>query len=403
MNIDALTSVFENSIDKSCLEDQPFLSDVSPGDKPWDTHKLQSTKVSDALSLGYESHQRQAERMCDCAKHLEFGLLPDVKTGKNSLKLKKSYFCRVRHCPICQWRRCLMWISRFYEAFPKIYADHPEWRYINVTFTVRNCPVTELKSTLTEMNSAWKRLIERKAWPGLGFVRCTEITRGSWVFKSTGKIIPPKLVSQVPIDQRELNDKTTSHPHYHCLIAVPPGYFKGTKYLSTAKWAIMWQKALRSDYTPNCWASIVKPKDYSKMRGETIWETPEREELELSVDEIRNAVLDASQNALLNPTGEEFQLSKFEHILSAIKESIKYAVKPDDMLLDHEWLIELSTQLRNSRSIALGGEFKKYLKEDDATDQEMIGDAETLKENEGGIFFGWRERLERYQKRAVNK
>ena len=296
-----------------------------------------------------------------------------------------------------------MWISRFYEAFPKIYADHPEWRYINVTFTVRNCPVTELKSTLTEMNSAWKRLIERKAWPGLGFVRCTEITRGSWVFKSTGKIIPPKLVSQVPIDQRELNDKTTSHPHYHCLIAVPPGYFKGTKYLSTAKWAIMWQKALRSDYTPNCWASIVKPKDYSKMRGETIWETPEREELELSVDEIRNAVLDASQNALLNPTGEEFQLSKFEHILSAIKESIKYAVKPDDMLLDHEWLIELSTQLRNSRSIALGGEFKKYLKEDDATDQEMIGDAETLKENEGGIFFGWRERLERYQKRAVNK
>jgi hypothetical protein len=73
------------------------------------------------------------------------------------------------------------------------------------------------------------------------------------------------------------------------------------------------------------------------------------------------------------------------------------------MLLDPDWLIELSTQLRNTRSIALGGEFRKYLKEDDASDQEMIGEAETLKENEGGIFFGWRERLERYQQRSVNK
>jgi hypothetical protein len=139
------------------------------------------------------------------------------------------------------------------------------------------------------------------------------------------------------------------------------------------------------------------------MRGDTIWDSPEREDFEISVDETRNAVLDVSQDVLLNPSGEEFQLSKFEYIFSAIKEVIKYAVKPDDMLLDPDWLIELSTQLRNTRSIALGGEFRKYLKEDDASDQEMIGDAETLKENEGGIFFGWRERLERYQKRAVNK
>jgi len=296
-----------------------------------------------------------------------------------------------------------MWIARFYKAFPKIYAEHPEWRYIMVSFTVRNCPVTELKSTLTEMNSAWQRLIQRKAWPGLGFIRSTEITRGSWVLLPDRQKLPPKLVSQVPIDMRELHDKNTAHPHYHCLIAVPPGYFKGTKYLSTAKWATMWQEALRSDYTPICDARIVKPKDYSKLRGDTVWKSSDREEFELSVDETRNAVLDVAQDVLQNPPGEEFQLSKFEYIFSAIKEVIKYAVKPDDMLLDPEWLIELSTQLRNTRSIALGGEFKKYMKEDEPTNQELIGEAETLKENEGGIFFGWRERLERYQQRAVNK
>lgn len=401
MKIDVPAPIFENSIEPSRSEDQPFLSDQSPGDKPWDAHKAQSVKVSEALGLGYESHQRQAARMLDCAKSLEFGWRDNIETGESALKLKSARFCRVRHCPICQWRRSLMWIARFYQAFPKIYADHPEWRYIMVTFTVRNCSVMDLKKTITDMNSAWQRLIQRKAWPGIGFVRSLEITRGSWVLRSTGQIIPPSLVSQVPVEQRELKDKTTAHPHYHCLISVPPGYFAGKNYLSTAKWAQLWQEALRSDYTPICDARVVKPKDYSKYRGSTIWETPEREEFELSVDENRNAIRDAARDALLTPFGEDkFPVSNFEYIFSAIKEVIKYAVKPDDMLLDPDWLIELSTQLRNSRSIALGGEFKNYMKDGDEDDnQDLIGD-ESAHENEGGIFFGWRERLERYQRKT---
>jgi plasmid rolling circle replication initiator protein Rep len=339
--------------------------------------------------------------MCECANRLEFGWRNNLETGETSLKLKTARFCRVRHCPICQWRRSLMWIARFYQAFPKIYADHPDWRYIMVSFTVRNCPVSDLKETIKEMNTAWHRLINRKAWPGLGFVRSLEITRGSWVLKSTGQIIKPRDVKQIPIELRELKDKNTAHPHYHCLIAVPPGYFAGKNYLSTEKWAEIWKEALKIDYTPICDARVVKPRDLSKLRGKTTWESPEREKYELSLDETRLGVFDVQHNVELTPDGEEFQLSKFEYIFSAIKEVIKYAVKPDDMLLDPEWLIELSTQLRNSRSISLGGEFKKYLKEGDEDDnQELIGEAETFKENDGGIFFGWRERFDRYQRTA---
>lgn len=398
MNIDASTSVFGDSIDTTRLEDQPFLSDQSPQDKPWDTHKAQSVKVTDFLSLGYETHQKQAGRMAVCAGRLEFGWRNDTDTGETSLKLKKAYFCRVRHCPICQWRKSLMWVARFYQAFPKIYADHPEWRYIMVTFTVKNCPVSDLKKTITEMNAAWHRLTNRKVWPGLGFVRSLEITRGSWVMKKTGKLIEPKNVHKIALELRQLKDKNTAHPHYHCLIAVPPGYFKGEKYLSTNKWASLWQEALRSDYTPICDARLIKSKDLSKYRGKTAWESPEREKYELDMDEVRLGVFWASQEVLITPDGDgAFQASKFECIFSAIKEVIKYAVKPDDMLLDPDWLIELSTQLKNSRSIALGGEFKKYLSDDEPTDQELIGESETLKDNEGGIFFGWRERVERYQ------
>ena len=393
MNSDVSPSVFVDSIVKSCPEDQSFLSDQSPQDKPWDSHKAQSVKVSDALSLGYDSHQKQSARMIECAKNLEFGWRNNQETGETALKLKTAYFCRVRHCPICQWRRSLMWVARFYQAFPKIYADHPEWRYIMVTFTVRNCKIGDLRQTINEMNTAWHRLINRKAWPGLGFVRSTEVTRGSWVMKSTGKLIPAKKIYSIPLELRELKDNTTAHPHYHCLIAVPPGYLQGKNYLSTAKWANLWQECLRADYTPICYANVVKPKDYSKMRGKTIWETPEREEFELSVDEVRNAILDVA------PAAQELpELSKLDYLFSAIKEVVKYAVKPDDMLLDPEWLIELSTQLKNSRAVALGGEFKKYLSEDEPTQQELVGESDKNQENDGGVFFGWRERLERYQR-----
>lgn len=384
MNIDALTSIFVDSINSSSIEDQIFLSDQSPQDKPWDIHKAQSVNVSDSLSLGYESHRNQSLRMLHCAKNLEFGWF------QNKLKLKTTMFCRVRHCPICQWRRSLMWVSRFYKAFPKIYADHPEWRYIMLTFTVKNCKISDLRETIDEMNKGWKRLIQLKAWPGIGFIRTTEVTRGSWVMKKTGKLIPSKQVKLIPLELRKLKDNKTAHPHYHCLVAVPSGYLVGRNYLSTKKWAALWQQCLRSDYTPICYAAVVKPKDYSDLKGKTIW-TPEQEEFELGVDQVRNAVLDAASQS------EPFQVSKLDYLFSAIKEVIKYTVKPDDMTLDPEWLIELSTQLRNSRAVALGGEFKHYLSDDEPTTQELVGESENKQENDGGIWFGWREQLERYQ------
>jgi len=377
MNSDAIPSVFDQSLPKQQSKDQqPYLSDLSPNDKPWDTHKAQSLSVSDALSLGFEPHKRQSDRIKTCSEHLEFGwVLDSTYTGETNLKLKTAYFCRVRHCPTCQWRRSLMWVSRFYNAFPKIYEDHPDWRYILVTFTVRNCPVTDLRKTITDMNSAWKRLTERKSFPGLGYVRSLEITRQK--------------------------DNGYAHPHYHCLIAVPPGYFVGRKYLSTAKWAAMWQEALRIDYTPICDARIVKPKDYSEMRGKTIWETSGRENFELGLDEVRNGILDDASDMGMGRYEDDkrqMKVTNYEHIFSAIREVIKYAVKPDDMLADPFWLIELSTQLKNSRAVALGGEFRKYLKEDDGDNQELIGESESLSENDGGIHFGWRDKVKRYQK-----
>lgn len=315
-----------------------FLSVISPADKPWDVHKFQAGQVTEILSEGLPHHQRQAVRMHQCAEHLNFGWVIDsLDTGEVKLRLKHARFCRVRHCPVCQWRRSKMWIARFYQAFPKIYADHPDLRYIFLTLTVRNCPVSELRATIRGMNSAWQRFSQRKVFPALGFVRSLEVTR---------------------------SENGSAHPHFHCLLVVPPTYFAGRNYLSTAKWAVLWQQALRIDYTPVCHVRIVKARRRSKN--------------------LSKGVQDGLQAIFVDV------------LLSSITEVIKYAVKPSDLVIDADWLLTVVDQLQNMRSVAVGGLFKEYLSDNEP--ENLIADSEVADENPGGVMFGWREQYRRYKR-----
>ncbi|WP_181880031.1 protein rep, partial [Escherichia coli] len=67
--------------------------------------------------------ERYAERMASCSGLLRFGWSTLMETGEARLRLRSAQFCRVRHCPVCQWRRTLMWQARFYQALPKIVAQ----------------------------------------------------------------------------------------------------------------------------------------------------------------------------------------------------------------------------------------------------------------------------------------
>lgn len=373
MNSCVLAHSFEQSINLLPDHFQPFLSDISPNDKPWDIHKHQAVSVSSILSTGAPGHKKLSERMLECAHQLEFGwTVPDISTDKPSLKLKNSRFCRVRICPVCQWRRSLMWVSRFYNAFPNIYRDHPEWRYIFLTLTVKNCSIYDLKDTINDMNLGFQRLIQRKTWPAHGFLRSLEVTRSK---------------------------DGSAHPHFHLLLAVSPSYF-GRKYISTSKWADLWKSCLRIDYTPICDVRIVKPKDDSEWIGKTVWkDDPKRELFEIGVDSVEFPMRDVMPGRTYGDPA--MNVKPYEFIFSAIKEVIKYTVKPSDMISQPSWLLELVSQLHKSRAVSVGGEFKAYLRDDDIeTDQDLVCESETIKENEGGVYFGWRENVNRYQKQV---
>ena len=70
-------------------------------------------------------------------------------------------------------------------------------------------------------------------WPALGWVRAVEITRGR---------------------------DGSAHPHYHCLLMVPPTYFQAD-YLKQSEWAWLWQECLRVNYRPVIDVKTVKADD----------------------------------------------------------------------------------------------------------------------------------------------
>ena len=199
-----------------------YLTDYSPQDKPWDVHRGQ-TQTVEGVYQG-TIYDGLAGRLRDCSGFLGFAWAAD-DAGELRLRLRTARFCRVRHCPVCQWRRSLMWQARFLQALPSIEAAYPTARWLFLTLTVRNCPVDDLRRTLRSMNEAWHRLVGRREFADnvQGWVRATEVTRGH---------------------------DDSAHPHFHCLLMVRACYFSGKGYVTQQRWTDLWQECMRVNYRP---------------------------------------------------------------------------------------------------------------------------------------------------------
>jgi plasmid rolling circle replication initiator protein Rep len=96
----------------------------------------------------------------------------------------------------------------------------------------------------------------------------------------------------------------TAHPHFHVLMMVRPSYF--TKlYVKHERWTELWKECAQFDYTPIVDVRVVK-------------------------DRRRNG----------------------EPLHGAVAETLKYAVKPED-LMDRDWLLELTRQVYKMRFIVV--------------------------------------------------
>jgi plasmid rolling circle replication initiator protein Rep len=211
--------------------DATRLSELSPEDKPWDTHGQNSQQLMIWFSEGNDWQQTKSERMEWCGRRLLFAV---AREGRH--KLKSAQFCRIRLCPRCVWRRSLAWKARFYQAWPELHKLAPKARYFHLVLTVPNVPVTELRATIGKMAKAWDRMRARKTWPALGFVRATEVT------------IEEKREGYV-------------HPHFHVLVMVRPSYFSHG-YMNRDQWLTYWASALEMDESEfKKWKPYVRAVD----------------------------------------------------------------------------------------------------------------------------------------------
>lgn len=309
------------------------LADYSERDKPWDTHRGQSDDVA-MIYAAAQGFERYAKRIDECSGVLQFGWADDRETGESRLRLREASFCRVRYCPTCQWRRMLMWQARFHQSLPALTEAHPKARWIFVTLTVRNCPVTDLRDTLRRMNAAWQRLKDRKEFrPVLGWVRTTEVTRGS---------------------------DGSAHPHFHALLMVPSSMLAGKHYVRQQRWVELWADVMRLDYLPNVDVRAVKAKAQT-----------------------------ADQSA-----GQALQ--------AAAAETLKYSVKPADMMADEAWFLELTKQTHRLRFVASGGALKDVLKPDAESDEDLAltadSDADAAEDDGSRLAFSWRTSQRRYRR-----
>jgi plasmid rolling circle replication initiator protein Rep len=313
------------------MTDKPyavFLSDVSPNDEHWDVQKGDNIQLA-RLYYGTE-HESYTSRLFSCAEFLSFGLNPS-DIGLCKLILKDAKFCRVPLCPICLGRRSMKWQAKTFKILPKLIEENPKSRFVLLTLTVRNCHISDLRSTITEMQHAWRKLTQRKEWRYVqGYIRSLEVTRQC-------------------LNNHKSNMTDYAHPHYHVLLMVKPSYFT-TGYVKHEDWVKVWQDCLGVDYSPVISLSAVK--------------TPKN----ASADEIVKIL---SKNVL---------------------EVVKYTTKSSDLILHNDnlqtmtnkqWLVELTNQLHKVKKIFPGGIFKDYYKEfEDNIDDNLINIDDELEEEE---------------------
>lgn len=202
---------------------------------------------------------------------------------------------------------------------PDYLSSYPDLVYLFVTLTTRNCDFDTIRETIRAQNDGVKKLLKRKELKDVakGYIRTNEVTLG---------------------------EDGLAHPHIHLILAVPKSYF-GRSYINQEQWTRLWREVMKLDYNP-----IVNVKRVQMSK---------KKKAEFRAKEGRD------------PTPSE-------ELVSGIVEVSKYAVKPEDMAKDADFLYAVTAQCFRLRFIATSGCLKDIF-QDGAKDAEDISDEEMLR------------------------
>lgn len=295
-------------------------------ERPWREKKEQNIVYADYLSM---LNYLKLARVSECADVLRF-----VVTEIGHLKLKQTWFCKSRLCPMCSWRRSIKYavdVSKIIEEAVKI---APRGRWIFLTLTTKNTTnAQDLSDEIKEYSVALRKMLRSKALKNtvLGFSRGIEVT----VNKENGSY----------------------NQHVHVLLFVKSTYFARNNYITQAQWVQMWKRAMKLDYEPVVDVKAVRSAD---------------------ADERFKAVLEVAK----------YPVKSFDYLAGDDKESAESNMKVID---------DLEQALYRKRLTAFGGLLKDIQKqlniteaEDEKADLIAVGeDSEREEETGQEIVARW--------------
>ena len=212
-------------------QDNETLKDITKSGKqrPWREKKLDNVGYADILEI---LKIKKAYNVKQCGNVLEFKPSED-----GYLKLYKTWFCKSKLCPVCNWRRAMKNSSQAQEVIAEVVKEKPKARWLFLTLSTKNAiDGKTLENSLKEMTKAFHKLFKYKKVSKnlIGFMRSTEVT---------------------------VNKKDGSYnQHMHVLLCVENSYFKNKEnYITQEEWVDLWQKALQVDYKPVANIKAIKP------------------------------------------------------------------------------------------------------------------------------------------------
>lgn len=211
-------------------------------ERPWKLHKQENLQLVKIYKTAREKNINLItdSRLFDLEHCADTLLFAENVEGKK--KLKSANFCRLRLCPMCQWRRSLKMFGQVQTITDKILERDKSTRFLFATFTVKNVDAENLETCINILNNKFLYLVSKNKTfaPAkklkqnlLGYLKAVEVTYNT-------------------------KDKTY-HPHLHVIFAVKSTFFKNKQnYMTKKEWIELWQKALNVDYKPQSDIRAIK-------------------------------------------------------------------------------------------------------------------------------------------------
>lgn len=212
-------------------QDNETLKDLTKTGKvrPWKEKKIDNVSYSEILGI---LKVKKAHNVKQCGSVLEF-----KPTEEGYLKLYKTWFCKSKLCPVCNWRRAMKNSYQAQRVIEEVVKEKPTARWLFLTLSTRNAIDGEtLEQSLKDLTKSFHKLFRYKKVSKnlIGFMRSTEVT-----------------VNQ--------NDGSYNQ-HMHVLLCVENAYFrKKENYITQSEWVDLWQKALQVNYRPVANIKAIKP------------------------------------------------------------------------------------------------------------------------------------------------